>query len=229
MYEIRLQVQDDRHLAAAPGGQVIHPFGFEVTVAVKRELRRPLLDAVPPERVFEPAGRSGGRLPDREAVLRELFGRYEADLLPGTAPHFQGRKAREVLPHVEQMALRTRFAVLFHPVTFTYGNRRGGLWRQRPFGRLLLHDVAPHGIVESRKVPARLFEPGVVVLAAEDAVEGHGRKRIAPRGVRENAFAAAVGIGDIELHTERRRSVAVAEFHIAAAADVVHAVAQHDA
>lgn len=127
------------------------------------------------------------------------------------------------------MALRTRFAVLLHPVTFTYGNRRGGLGRQRPFGRLLLHDVAPRGIVESRKVPARLFEPGVVVLAAEDAVEGHGRKRIAPRGVRENAFAAAVGIGDIELHTERRRSVAVAEFHIAAAADVVHAVAQHDA
>ena len=125
---------------------------------------------------------------------------------PRRAPRFQPGPAGDVHAQVEDIHARFRFRERHRANRLDHADRRMKLGHQSPGRCMRLHGGGPPGVIVSGLVPAWLFPPCIIGLAAADAVEDDRTGRMLPGGVRDDEVPRAVAVFDIDSQQELGRS-----------------------
>src|SRR5947208_2550730 len=92
-----------------------------------------------------------------------------------------------------------------------------------PYGSWLL----PTGIVESGRIPARLFQPSIIRLAHQEVLLDDRPSRSLPVAIGANHLVGAVGVLQIDLHAHCGTVAVVAALLAEADVTRIPPVAQH--
>ena len=137
-------------------------------------------------------------------VFAEPLGVDQPEPRAGLAPHAELRHAGHVLSEVIEVAGVVEPAYAAGFVAGDLADRHGLLRRDELRGGAAVADTRPGRVVESRTVPSRLFEPGVVVFRGVDAVEGERAARSFPVEPGGHCLFAAVVVDDAQVEAEGR-------------------------
>ena len=225
--EVGVQNAGDEGAGGDIGVEVARPpVDLDVPEAVEGEPGLPFLHAAPGEGVVVARARRAQRTCVDLAVLQHLGG-AQAHGRAGRPGNAQAHAARDVLSEVEDAGAARRGEHLDRPPLLGAAHGRGGGChegrRVTPAHRGLL----PGGVVEAGGAPSVVLEPRVVVFAVVNAGAQDRRGGGAPRAVRRDRLATAVGVGDLELSEEGEvLAEDVAEALVPADASAIPAVAQ---
>ena len=104
------------------------------------------------------------------------------------------------------------FTQLFHLLglqAFHHPVRRPVLSHEAAIRLLSCDSVFPSGVIERRRIPARLFQAGIVMLALINHVADDGTARHFPRRVADDDFLPPVRIFQMQLEQQTRRTIAL--------------------
>ena len=189
----------------------IHGFGCHL---LRLQFAGPSLDFHFTEHIPGETGGVAFHSLSTEGVAVRSHGRFtdvtDVDALSRRTFHsVQAEPTGNLFPEIDAIV---SFAQLFHLLgleAFHHPVRRPVLSHEATIRLLSCDSLFPSGVIERRRIPARLFQAGIVMLTLINHVADDGTARYFPRRVADDDFLPPVRIFQMQLEQQTRRAIAL--------------------